>query len=218
MKKIVSMVLALIIAMVLAVPALATDSSPVNPPEYAAKEQLFNPFSSPDNYIKYLESFGEEYSTFLSQFKALSLDKQQVILNVLSNGGAFDVKLSETSVDDSSPIALASQRSVSYKAEFQLLGITFITIRLEGRFTYSGSTVKTVEYKNAYIEKNWIPLTGYERTSLDAYVSNGRFYASAAFTAYIGAKIGDNVIGVTPRTFYITLNCDGTSPVVGDGW
>ena len=47
------------------------------------------------------------------------------------------------------------------------------------------------------------------------YVSNGKFYASAAFTAYVGAKIGDNMIGVNPRTFYINYNCDGTGQGTG---
>ena len=218
MKKFVSMALALIMTMALAVPAFAADASPVTSPEPTTKEQVFDPFSSPDDYIKYLESFGDEYSVFLSQFKALPLDKQQVILDVLSNGGTFDVKLTETAVDDSSSMARAAQRSVYYEADFQLFGITFVTIRLEGRFSYSGSTAKTVEYKNAYIVRNWGPLSGFERTSLDAYISNGRFYANAAFTAYVGAKIGDNVIGVTPRTFYITLNCDGTGYGTGNAW
>ena len=47
------------------------------------------------------------------------------------------------------------------------------------------------------------------------YVSNGKFYASAAFTAYVGAKIGDNMMGVTSRTFYINYNCDGTGQGTG---
>ena len=66
--------------------------------------------------------------------------------------------------------------------------------------------------------KNWVPLSGFERTSLDAYDSNGRFYASAAFTAYVGAKIGDNIIGVTPRTFYISMSCNGAGVGTGNAW
>ena len=50
------------------------------------------------------------------------------------------------------------------------------------------------------------------------YVSNGKFYASAAFTAYVGAKIGDNIIGVNPRTFYINCTCDGTGQGTGRAW
>lgn len=220
MKKLLSFALAFVFAMTLTVPAFAADTSSANHVETITQEQAFNPFASPDSYIRYLESFGDEYSEFLSQFKALSFEKQQKILDVLSNGGTFDVKLSEHIVNNSAPTtrASASQRSVNYDADFQLFGITFVTIRLEGRFTHSGTTVKTVEYKNAYIAKSWVPLTGFERTSLDAYVNNGRFYASAAFTAYVGAKIGDNIIGVTPRTFYINLNCNGTGKVTGKAW
>ena len=218
MKKFLSLALAFIMAMSLTIPAFAADTSPASQPEASSQEQAFNPFTSPDSYIKYLESFGEEYSEFVSQFKALSLDKQQIILDVLSNGGTFDVKLSEPIVDNSSPVARASQRSVYYDADFQLFGITFVTIRLEGRFTYSGTIAKTVEYKNAYIVKNWVPLSGFERSSLDAYISNGRFYADAAFTAYVGANIGGNIIGVTPRTFYIQMNCNGAGVGTGSAW
>jgi len=218
MRKILSLALAFIMTMALTIPAFAADTSPTTQPEATSQEQTFNPFFSPDSYIKYLESFGEEYSAFLSQFKALSLDKQQIILDILSNGGTFDVTLSAPIVDNSFPTPLASQRSVYYDADFQLFGITFVTIRLEGRFTYSGTIAKTVQYKNAYIVRNWVPLSGFERTSLDAYISNGRFYASAAFTAYVGAKIGDNIIGFTPRTFYIQMNCNGAGVGSGYAW
>lgn len=216
-KLIISLILCLAIISSFSIPAFAADvdnnynymdSSPA-----VQDDSSSNPFNSPDNYIKYLESFGDEYSVFLAQFKALPFEKQQAMLNVLSNGGTFDVKFSKPTTNNSSATTRALQRSVYTDADYQLFGITFVTVRLEGRFTYSGATVKTVEYKNAYIVKNWVPLTGFERTSLDAYVSGGRFYASAAFTAYVGAKIGDNIIGVTPRTFYISMNCDG----YGDG-
>ena len=217
MKKILSLIISLAMFLSLSITTFASDALAVAQPESVSQENTSNPFISPEAYIKYLESFGNEYSEFLSQFKTLSPEKQQTILDVLSNGGTLDVKLSEPIVTTPS-IARTSQLGVYYDADFQLFGITFVTIRLEGRFTRSGTTVKTVEYKNAYIVKNWVPLSGFERTSLDAYVSNGRFYASAAFTAYVGAKIGDNIIGVTPRTFYISMSCNGAGVGTGNAW
>lgn len=219
MKKLLSIILSLTMIFSLSSTAFAVEVDNNYDNISSSYAQPFNPYSSPDSYIEYLESFDGEYSAFLSQFKALPLEKQQKVLDVLENGGPLDVKLSATTVNDSPQTrSSTSQRSVNYDADFQLFGITFVTIRLEGRFTHSGSTVKSVEYKNAYIVKNWVPLSGFERTSLDAYVSNGKFYASAAFTAYVGAKIGDNIIGVTPRTFYIKYNCDGTGQGTGNAW
>lgn len=219
MKKFLSIILSLTMVFSLSSTVFAVEVGNNYDHINSSQAQPFNPYSSPDSYIEYLESFDGEYSVFLSQFKALPLEKQQKVLDVLENGGPLDVKLSATTVNDSPQTrSSTSQRSVNYDADFQLFGITFVTIRLEGRFTHSGSTVKSVEYKNAYIVKNWVPLSGFERTSLDAYVSNGKFYASAAFTAYVGAKIGDNIIGVTPRTFYINYNCDGTGQGTGSAW
>lgn len=216
MKKFLSIILSLTMIFSLSSTVFAVEVGNNYDNISSSHAQPFNPYSSPDSYIEYLESFDGEYSAFLSQFKALPLEKQQKVLEVLENGGPLDVKLSATTVNDSPQTrSSTSQRSVNYDADFQLFGITFVTIRLEGRFTHSGSTVKSVEYKNAYIVKNWVPLSGFERTSLDAYISNGKFYASAAFTAYVGAKIGDNVIGVTSRTFYINYNCDGTGQGTG---
>lgn len=219
MKKFLSIILSLTMIFSLSSTAFAVEAGNNYDHISSSQAQSFNPYSSPDSYIEYLESFDGAYSVFLSQFKALTLEKQQKVLDVLENGGPLDVKLSATTVNDFPQTrSSTSQRSVNYDADFQLFGITFVTIRLEGRFTHSGSIVKSVEYKNAYIVKNWVPLSGFERTSLDAYVSNRKFYASAAFTAYVGAKIGDNIIGVTPRTFYINYNCDGTGQGTGSAW
>lgn len=108
MKKFWSLALAFIMAMTLAVPAFAANTSWETHSKTITQEQSSNPFISPDSYIKYLESFGEEYSVFLSQFKALSFEKQQIILDVLSNGGTFDIELSKPIVDHSSPTARTS--------------------------------------------------------------------------------------------------------------
>ena len=35
--------------------------------------------------------------------------------------------------------------------------------------------------------------------------------------AFIG-KIGDNIIGVTPRTFYISMSCNGAGVGTGNAW
>lgn len=172
---------------------------------------------SQNRYIAYLEKFNSKYEIFIQRFKSLPADKQDKILDVLKNGGKLEVRVRNTS-DKSGIYERVAQRSVSYEADFGLFGITFVTVRLEGRFTYSGSKVKKVKYKNAYIVKNLVPLSGFERTSLDAYVNNGKFNASAAFTAYVGAKIGDNVIGVHPRTFYIEYTCDGYGIGEGNAW
>lgn len=219
-KHIMSFVLCLAMVFSFTTPAFAADIEDSHnytaPSQSVQNDTMSDPFSSPTDYIKYLESFGNEYSAFLSQFKSLSLEKQEAILDFLSNGGALDVIDSKSSRNTPSISPASTQRTVWAETDYGLFGITFVTVRLEGRFTCSGATVKTVEYKNAYIVKNWVPLTGFERSSLDAYVSGGRFYASAAFTAYVGAKIGDNIIGVTPRTFYISLNCDGTGDLVID--
>ena len=32
------------------------------------------------------------------------------------------------------------------------------------------------------------------------------------------AKIGDNIIGVTPRTFYISMSCNGAGVGTGNAW
>lgn len=218
-KKFLSIVLSLTMIFSISSTAFAVEDGNNYDHISSSQAQPLNPYSSPDSYIEYLESFDGAYSVFLSQFKALTLEKQQKVLDVLENGGPLDVKLSATAVNDSTQTRSSTfQRSVNYDADFQLFGIIFVTIRLEGRFTHSGSTVESVEYKNAYIVKNWVPLSGFQRTSLDAYVSNGKFYASSAFTAYVGAKIGDNIIGVTPRTFYINYNCDGTGQGTGSAW
>lgn len=219
-KHIMSLVICLAMVFSLTTPAFASDtgdgSNYAEPSQTVQNDTIPDPFSSPTNYIKYLESFGREYSAFLSQFKSLSLEKQEAVLSVLSSGGTLDVIDSKSSKNIPSITPFSTQKTVWAETDYGLFGITFVTVRLEGRFTCSGATVETAEYKNAYIVKNWVPLTGFERTSLDAYVSGGRFYASAAFTAYVGAKIGDNIIGVTPRTFYISLNCDGSGDLVID--
>lgn len=176
-----------------------------------------NQFSSPEKYIEYLDSFNDEYDAFASKFKSLSTDKQEKILDVLKNGGKLDIIIKKPS-NEFALYKNTSQNNVACEASLGLFGVDFVVVRLEGRFTHSGATVKKVKYKNAYIVKNLLPLSGFERTSLDAYVSGGRFYANAAFTAYVGAKIGDNIVGVNPRTFYIECNFDGYGNGTVNAW
>ena len=95
MKKILSLIISLAMFLSLSITTFASDALAVAQPESVSQENTSNPFISPEAYIKYLESFGNEYSEFLSQFKTLSPEKQQTILDVLSNGGTLDVKLSE---------------------------------------------------------------------------------------------------------------------------
>ena len=78
-NRFVSFMLVFALALSLSAPAFAADASPANSPEHttATEEQTSNLFSSPDSYIKYLESFGDEYSVFLSQFKTLPLENNK---------------------------------------------------------------------------------------------------------------------------------------------
>ncbi len=181
-----------------------------------------NPFEAPEKYVSYLKSFGDIYDEFIQQYSELSKEKQEIILDVLQNGGNFDVELTESSLQSDEKHrytrATVGNRPVSFDADFRLFGITFVKVRLEGRFEYSNQKVISVQYKNAYIVQNFVPLSGFERTSLDAYVSDDKFYASAAFTAFVGAKIGDNIIGVRPRTFNIQLNSDYRGNVNRNEW
>ncbi|WP_432703305.1 hypothetical protein [Lysinibacillus sphaericus] len=213
MKKISSVFILFVVVIGLVIPNFALAAS---------ENGQDNPFEAPEKYVSYLKSFGDTYDEFIQQYSELSKEKQEVILDVLQNGGDFDVELIESSMQSNEKHrytrATVQTRPVSFDADFRLFGITFVKIRLQGRFEYSNQRETSVQYKNAYIVQNFVPLSGFERTSLDAYVSDGKFYASAAFTAFVGAKIGDNVIGVRPRTFNIQLNSDYRGNVNGYAW
>ncbi|MFJ5764361.1 hypothetical protein ACIP9C_03310 [Lysinibacillus sp. NPDC093210] len=213
MKKISSVFILFVVILGLVIPNFALAAS---------DGRQENPFEAPEKYVSYLKSFGDTYDEFIQQYSELSKEQQEVILDVLQNGGNFDVELTENSMQSDEKQrftrATVGNRPVSFDADFRLFGITFVKVRLEGRFEYSNQKVTTVQYKNAYIVQNFVPLSGFERTSLDAYVNDDKFYASAAFTAFVGAKIGDNIIGVRPRTFNIQLNSDYKGNVNGHAW
>ena len=185
------------------------------------QETLVEPEKSADdpvgNYIDYLDSYNGEYDEFKNELITLSKSEQAEVIDTLVNGGKLDVEI----IPDNSTYqtrAVSRNRSVGFNARFGLYGITFVEIRVEGRFTHNGSRPIKVEYKNAYISKRLLPFTGFSRSSLDAYISGKRFYVKSAFTAYVGAKIGKQTIGVKPRTFYANFNAGVSGSLKTQAW
>lgn len=50
--------------------------------------------------MSYLKSFGDIYDELIQQYSELSKEKQEIILDVLQNGGNFDVELTESSLQN----------------------------------------------------------------------------------------------------------------------
>lgn len=165
----------------------------------------------------------DEYSEFIQQFERLSPEKQAEFIDILRSG-EFDVKFSSLNTDVYGGLmhnTLKSKKlhhkNFQFDADFEIFGIKVLTLRVEGRFTHSGSKVKEIKKFDTYVVKCLIPMNYMEKNSSDSYVYDGRLYAKASYSSYFGINIKGTDIGAITKTFKIEYNCDGNGNEWGTG-
>lgn len=171
------------------------------------------------NYVKYLKSFGSQYSEFVKQFESLSPESQAKFVDMLKNGGRIDVKIHKRGANHRYLLkGVRSKKSatkdVMFDADFELFGLKILTLRIQGRITHSGAVVKKINKADTYVVKCYIPLNHMVKDYFDSSIVNGRFNAEAVYSSCFGINISGTEIGAVTRTFRIKYNCDGN----GDEW
>lgn len=167
-------------------------------------------FSSPENFITYLKSFDEKYENVLNQYSSLSEEQQKTFLEKLKKFEDIEISIQKVPVTSTK----SSEQYIYMDAIFSLQGINLMSIKMDGRYTTSGSMAVSPLYADAYVTTLYVPLVSVTRSSLDSYVTNGVFYENSAFTAVVGVS----GIGITPRTFYLEMRGDGYGRTYANTW
>ena len=167
-------------------------------------------FSSPENFITYLKSFDGKYENVLNQYSSLSEEQQKIFLEKLKNFEDIEVSIQKVTVTSTK----SSEQYISMDAIFSLQGINLMSIKMDGRYTTSGSMAVSPLYADAYVTTLYVPFVSLTRSSLNSYVSNGVFYENSAFAAVV--NVGG--LGITSRTFYLEMRGNGYGRTYANTW
>lgn len=163
-------------------------------------------------------------SETLKGFKKLTSEQQEIFIEIISNPEIMKAALNGTtsnlkSLDKYSkyitfeateetleniPTMRASVRTVSHSGNLSVFGLPMTKYTVEGKYEYNSKGATSALSARGWVDFQLNPLFPTSLTSIDKYVSGGKFYLDAVFNYQIGIngiggiiQIGNLFIGLT---------------------
>ncbi|ERI10717.1 hypothetical protein [Aneurinibacillus aneurinilyticus] len=198
-----------------------------------------NPLESPASYAKYLENYDkyealrlgvdpkyadeaeQDAKKVLIQFKKLSIEEQEKLVEAMQNPAMIENSFANAEVKEESPqnaSLLANDKFVEHDFTMTLVGIDWTIYHVEGRYEYNSSGATKALGGQAFVKRNFNPFVQTNKQSQDFYVSGGKFKGIGVFDYKIG-PIKD-VINIQIGTAYVQVMGDqnGKIDLSSKGW
>lgn len=191
MKKVLSVMLAIVMLLSVSVTAFAA--------EYNSEASL--------TIEEYIDFLAEESPEDLLKFEALDNEEQIKFINYLTNPDTYngslntpDVKRSSTYECEENYLSgsnMGVMRATTWDAwgtsTVTILGIEVLEYRIEVGYNVSGSTITSINYNEAFVVRNLNPLVQTDTTSKNAYISGNVVHAKGIFYYKLGPIEGLSV-------------------------